>query len=97
MLKAGAAWEIAVTHPGGNPLALLTDALLDADLYDRREENARENLLATLSRSHFGLVEAVKQAGLGEDRTSYWSSISSKRSFASTRPVRNSRRLPTNS
>jgi serine/threonine protein kinase len=26
---------------------------------------ARENLLATLSRSHFGLVEAVKQAGLG--------------------------------
>ena len=59
-------WEIAVTHPGGNPLALLTDALLEADLYDRAEEHARENLLATLSRSHFGLVEAVKQADLGE-------------------------------
>ncbi len=67
MLKAGAAWEIAVTHPGGNPLALLTEALLEADLYDRREQNARENLLATLSRSHFGLIEAVKQAGLGGD------------------------------
>ncbi len=67
MLGAGAAWEIAVTHPGGNPLALLTEALLDADLYDRAQENTRENLLATLSRSHFGLVEAVKQAGLGED------------------------------
>ena len=67
MLQAGAAWEIAVTHPGGNPLGLLAEALLDADLYDRQEENARENLLATLSRSHFGLVEAVKQAGLGED------------------------------
>lgn len=66
MLVAGAAWEIAVTHPGGNPLALLTEALLDADLYDRQAEHARENLLATLSRSHFGLVEAVKQAGLGE-------------------------------
>src|SRR5229473_407783 len=66
MLGAGAAWEIAVTHPGGNPLALLTDALLEAGLYDREEEHARENLLATLSRSHFGLVEAVKQAGLGE-------------------------------
>jgi WD40 repeat protein/tetratricopeptide (TPR) repeat protein len=66
MLEAGAAWEIAVTHPGGNPLALLTDALLDADLYDREQEHARENLLATLSRSHFGLVEAVKQADLGE-------------------------------
>jgi WD40 repeat protein len=61
--EAGASWEVAVTHPGGNPLALLTDALLDADLYDRQEVNARENLLATLSRSHFGLVEAVKQAG----------------------------------
>lgn len=66
MLEAGAAWEIAVTHPGGNPLALLTDSLLEADLYDREEEHARENLLATLSRSHFGLVEAVKQANLGE-------------------------------
>src|SRR5262249_61795314 len=47
MLEAGAAWEIAVTHPGGNPLALLTEALLGADLYDRRENHARENTLAT--------------------------------------------------
>ena len=44
----------------------MTDALLEADLYDREQEHARENLLATLSRSHFGLVEAVKQADLGE-------------------------------
>jgi len=65
MLEAGASWEIAVTHPGGNPLALLTDALLEADLYDKEQDNARENLLATLSRSHFGLVEALKQADLG--------------------------------
>jgi WD40 repeat protein/tetratricopeptide (TPR) repeat protein len=67
MREAGAAWEIAVTHPGGNPLGLLAEALLEADLYDRQQDNARENLLATLSRSHFGLVEAVKQAGLGDD------------------------------
>jgi WD40 repeat protein len=67
MRGAGASWEIAVTHPGGNPLGLLTEALLDAGLYDRAQENSRENLLATLSRSHFGLVEAVKQAGLGQD------------------------------
>ncbi len=66
MLEAGAAWEIAVTHPGGNPLALLAESLLDADIYDREQDDARENLLATLSRSHFGLVEAVKQADLGE-------------------------------
>ncbi len=64
MLEAGASWEIAVMHPGGNPLALLTEALLDADLYDSEAEDARENLLATLSRSHFGLIEAVKQSGL---------------------------------
>jgi WD40 repeat protein len=67
MLGAGASWEIAITHPGGNPLGLLTEALLDADLYDREQESTRENLLATLSRSHFGLVEAVKQGELGED------------------------------
>jgi hypothetical protein len=64
MRGAGASWEIAVTHPGGNPMALLTDALLQAGLYDHEEEHVRENLLATLSRSHFGLVEAVKQARL---------------------------------
>ena len=64
LLRAGAAWEIAVTHPGGDPLALLADALLEADLYDPDEEDAQERLLATLTRSHFGLVEAVKQAGL---------------------------------
>ena len=51
--------------PAATP-ALLADALLEADLYDREQEHARENLLATLSRSHFGLVEAVKQADLGE-------------------------------
>ena len=48
MLVAGASWEIAVTHPGGNPLGRLTEALLDAGLYNREEEQARENLLATL-------------------------------------------------
>src|SRR5579863_9049255 len=51
LLRAGASWEVAVTHPGGNPLALLADAILEAGLYDRQTEHARENLLATLSRS----------------------------------------------
>ena len=41
MREAGASWEVAVTHPGGNPLALLADALLEADLYDIEGENAR--------------------------------------------------------
>jgi tetratricopeptide (TPR) repeat protein len=66
LLRAGASWEVAVTHPGGNPLALLAEAILEADLYDREEEHARDQLLATLSRSQFGLIEAIKQARLPE-------------------------------
>ncbi len=67
MLQAGSDWEIAITHPGGSPLALLADALLEADLYDADQEHARENLQATLSRSHFGLVEAIRQSDLAQD------------------------------
>ncbi|MGA2256354.1 MAG: AAA family ATPase [Thermoguttaceae bacterium] len=67
LLRAGASWEVALTHPGGNPLALLADALLETDICDREQENAREHLLATLTRSHFGLVEVVKQARLGDN------------------------------
>ena len=64
MLQAGTQWQIAVTHPGGDPLHLLAESLLDAEVYDRDEEEIRERLLATLGRSHFGLVEAVRQAAL---------------------------------
>src|SRR5258708_10109068 len=42
MLEAGAAWEIAVTHPGGNPLALLTDALLEADRKSTRLNSSHQ-------------------------------------------------------
>ena len=44
----------------------LAESLLEADLYDSEAEHAKENLLATLSRSHFGLVEAVKQSDIPE-------------------------------
>ncbi|MDO8542930.1 MAG: hypothetical protein Q7S40_21005 [Opitutaceae bacterium] len=64
MSDAGAHWAIAVMHPGGDPLRHLTEALLEAELHDRGEENAVPHLLATLGRSQFGLVEAVRQAGL---------------------------------
>ena len=53
-------WEIAVTHPGGNPLALDGCAAGGRPLRSQ-ERTRRENLLATLSRSHFSLVGAVKQ------------------------------------
>ena len=66
MLQAGTVWEVAVTHPGAAPMSHLADALLDADLYDATEEDAKARLLATLSRSHFGLVEAIRQAKFAE-------------------------------
>jgi hypothetical protein len=64
MVEAGAHWEIAVMHPGGDPLRHLAAALLDAHLYDREAEDALPHLLATLGRSQFGLIEAVRQAKL---------------------------------
>ncbi len=64
MLQAGTRWQIAVTHPGGDPMRLLAESLLQIDLYDREEEEAPERLLATLNRSHYGLVEAIRQANL---------------------------------
>ena len=66
MLQAGTVWEVAVTHPGAAPLNHLADALLKAELYDESDENSRPGLLATLSRSHFGMVEAVRQAHLSD-------------------------------
>ena len=66
MLQAGTTWEVAVTHPGADPFGHLADALLEADIYDAEEEDAKSRLLATLGRSHFGLVEAIRQADLGE-------------------------------
>ena len=64
MAGAGAHWEIAVMQPGGDPLRHLAEALLEAGLYDRADESAVPQLLATLGRSQFGLVQAVRQASL---------------------------------
>jgi hypothetical protein len=83
MLQAGTTWEVAVTHPGADPMSHLTDALLQADIYDSEEEDAKSRLLATLGRSHFGLVESIRQAQLVRERISCWWSISSRRSFGS--------------
>lgn len=66
MIQAGTVWEVAVTHPGASPLGHLAESLLEADLYDAGEEDAKARLLATLNRSHVGLVEAIRQARLGD-------------------------------
>lgn len=64
MLAAGTSWEVAVTHPGAAPMNHLAASLLATDLYDAAEEDAKARLLATLSRSHLGLIEAIRQAQL---------------------------------
>ena len=64
MLQAGTSWEVAVTHPGAAPMSHLAESLLATDLYDATEEDAKARLLATLSRSHLGLIETIRQAQL---------------------------------
>jgi WD40 repeat protein len=58
MTRAGSTWEVVLVRPGGSPIENLARAIVEADLYD---PNTLPRLLATLNRSRFGLVEAVKQ------------------------------------
>ncbi len=66
MIDAGAHWEVAVTHPGADPMRHLAEALLEAELYEDDDEDARPRLMATLNRSHLGLIEAIRQARLDQ-------------------------------
>ncbi len=62
MVRAGTRWEVAVMRPGAGPMHNLARALLEGDLYDAEQPDASAALLATLNRSRFGLVEAVRQS-----------------------------------
>jgi WD40 repeat protein len=62
MTQAGSNWEIMILRPGGSPIENIARALVEADLYDGEDPNAIPRLMATLSRSRFGLVEAIKQS-----------------------------------
>lgn len=64
MTRAGSTWEVIILRPGGSPIENLARAFVDADLYDADDPNTLPRLLATLNRSRFGLVEAVKQCDL---------------------------------
>jgi formylglycine-generating enzyme required for sulfatase activity/WD40 repeat protein/energy-coupling factor transporter ATP-binding protein EcfA2 len=66
MAQAGSAWEVIVLRPGGSPFMNLAQALVDADLYDADDADTLPRLRATLSRSRYGLVEAVKQSDVVE-------------------------------
>jgi WD40 repeat protein/energy-coupling factor transporter ATP-binding protein EcfA2 len=66
MAHAGTHWEMCVMRPGGDPLRNLAAALIEADLYDAKDPDALPRLKATLSRSRFGLTEAVRQSDVRE-------------------------------
>src|SRR5215218_1472903 len=47
---------------GGTPVDNLARAFVDAELYDPEDPSTLPRLLATLSRSRFGLVEAMRRS-----------------------------------
>lgn len=69
MTQAGSTWEVMILRPGGSPVENLARAFVDADLYDAQDASTLPRLLATLSRSRFGLVEAMKQSEVFEPGT----------------------------
>lgn len=66
MTQAGSAWEVVILRPGGSPIDNLAQALVRADLYDAEDLQTLPRLKATLGRSRFGLVEAIKQSDVFE-------------------------------
>ena len=60
--EAGSNWEIVVLRPGGDPLNNLATAIQNADLYDPDDPKVLRHLVATLTHSGLGLVEAIKQS-----------------------------------
>jgi WD40 repeat protein len=62
MTHAGSSWEVMILRPGGSPIENLARAFVDSDLYDGPDPSTLPRLLATLNRSRFGLVEAMKQS-----------------------------------
>jgi WD40 repeat protein/tetratricopeptide (TPR) repeat protein len=64
MTQAGSTWEVMILRPGGSPIENLARAFVDAELYDAEDPSTLPRLLATLNRSRFGLVEAMKQCEL---------------------------------
>ena len=69
MTQAGSTWEVMILRPGGSPIENLARAMVEADLYDSEDPSTLPRLLATLNRSRFGLVEAMKQSEVFEPGT----------------------------
>ena len=62
MKDVGSDWEMVVLRPGGAPLRHLAEAIAEADLCDSEDPDVIGDLVATLSHSGLGLVEAIRQS-----------------------------------
>ncbi len=62
MKEVGSDWETLVLRPGGAPLQHLAEAIAEASLEDPNDPKVIAELLATLSHSGLGLVEAIRQS-----------------------------------
>jgi len=69
MTQAGSSWEVMILRPGGSPIENLARAFVKAGLYEPDDTSTLPRLLATLNRSRYGLVEAIKQSDLMEPGT----------------------------
>lgn len=66
LVSAGSKWEILYARPGGAPMENLARSLEQSDLYESSNE-LFPRLLACLSRSRLGLVDAIGQAKTERD------------------------------
>ena len=62
MKEVGSDWEMIVLRPGGAPLRHLAESIAEADMCDPEDPEVIGDLVATLSHSGMGLVEAIRQS-----------------------------------
>ncbi len=67
MKEVGSDWETLVLRPGGAPMQHLAEAVAEASLEDPDDPKVIGELLATLSHSGLGLVEAIRQSEIEPD------------------------------
>ena len=66
LVSAGSKWEVLYARPSGSPMENLARSLEQSDLYESSNE-LFPRLLACLSRSRMGLVDAIQQANTEPD------------------------------
>ena len=67
MKEVGSDWEMIVLRPGGAPLRHLAESIAEADMCDPEDPEVIGDLVATLSHSGMGLVEAIRQSHMEPD------------------------------